>query len=99
MTVCVPEAASHAVSRGATSAAHAMTPPIGGSSSSSSSLSSLDDRREFHELVHRADESHQRYSDATHKVSRLECCLDAIRVALEASERETATAQVVATDA
>jgi len=59
-----------------------MTPPIGGSRSSSSSS---DDRHEFHELVHGVDEACQRYSDATHEVSRLECCLDAIRVALEAS--------------
>ena len=71
-----------------------MTLPIGGSSSSSSSL---DDRREFHELVRGADEAHQRYSDATHEVSRLEHYLDTVRVALETLERETATAQAAAT--
>ena len=45
------------------------------------------------------DEAHQRYSDATREASRLECCLDTIRVALEASERETTTVQAAATDA
>ena len=63
-----------------------MTPPTGGSSSSSSFS---DDQREFYELVHGVDEARQRYSDATSEVSWLEHCLDAIRVALEASERET----------
>jgi len=59
---------------------------------SSSSSSTSNDWREFHELVRGADEAHQCYSDATREVSRLECCLNAIRVALEASERESATA-------
>ena len=52
-------------------------------------MSSLDDRREFRKLIRGVDEAHQHDSDATHKVRRLERCLDAIRVALEASERET----------
>ena len=52
----------------------------------------MDDRREFYGLVRKADEVSQRYSDATHEVSWLERCLDAARVALEASERETAAA-------
>jgi hypothetical protein len=52
----------------------------------------LEDQREFHELVHGADEAHQRYSDTTHEVSWLERCLEAVWVALEASERETTTA-------
>jgi hypothetical protein len=69
-----------------------MTLPFRGSSSSSSSSSSLEDQREFHELVHGADEAHQRYSDTTHEVSWLERCLEAVWVALEASERETTTA-------
>jgi hypothetical protein len=68
----------------------------GGSSSSSSSL---DDQREFHKLIRGADEAHQCYSDETHEVSRLEHCLDAVNVALKASERETAAAKAVATDA
>ena len=68
-------------------AARAVPPPIGGSSSSSSSS---DDRHEFPELVRGADEACQHYSDATREVSRLERCLDAVWVALEASERETA---------
>jgi hypothetical protein len=62
----------------ATSTACAMIPPIGGSSSSSSSSSSSDDRREFHELIRRADEAHQGYFDATYKVSQLEHYLDAV---------------------
>jgi hypothetical protein len=65
---------------------------------SSSSLSSSDDRREFGELVGTSDEGHQCYSDATHEVSRLERCLDAIRVILAASERDIAAAHVAATD-
>jgi hypothetical protein len=73
-----------------------MTPPTGGSSSS---LSSSDDRREFHELTCKADKACQRYSDATCEASWLEYCLDAVRVALEALERETATARAVAADA
>ena len=73
-----------------------MTPPIGGSSSS---LSSLDDRHGFHELIHRVNKARQRYSDATSEVSWLEHCLDAVRVALEASNRETTTMQAVATNA
>jgi hypothetical protein len=66
---------------------------------SSSSSSSSDDRREFRELVRRADEAYQRYSDATHEVSQLEHCLEAVRVAIKASKRETVVAQAVATDA
>jgi chromosome segregation ATPase len=73
-----------------------MTLPIGGSSSSSSSS---DDRCEFHELDRGADEARQHYSDATREVSRLERCLDAIRVALEALERETTIAQAAGVDA
>jgi hypothetical protein len=38
----------------------------------------LEDRREFHELVDRVDEAHQRYSDATRKVSWLERCLEVV---------------------
>jgi hypothetical protein len=74
-----------------------MTPPIEGSGSSSSLLSS-DDQREFRELVRTSDEGHQRYSDATHELSRLERCLDAIRVTLAASERDIAVVHVAATD-
>jgi hypothetical protein len=58
----------------------------------------LDDRCEFCELVRGANEGHQRYSDATREVSRLERCLEAIWVALEASKRETAAAQAAAVD-
>ena len=95
MTMRVCRAASHATSRGAASAAHAMTPPIGELSSSSASS---DDWREFRELVCGADEAYQRYSNATCEVSRLERCLDAIRVALEASERETIATWAAAID-
>jgi hypothetical protein len=51
----------------------------------------LDDWCEFRELVRVEDEARQCYSDATHEVGWLERCLDAIKVALEASERETST--------
>lgn len=68
-----------------------MTPSSAGSGSSSSSSSYSDDRREFQELIRAAGGAHQRYSDATHEVGRLELYLDAVRVALAASERETAT--------
>jgi hypothetical protein len=71
---------------GAVDAAHAVTPPTGGSRSLSSSS---DGRHEFYELVHEEDEARQCFSDATREVSRLERCLDAIWVALEASKRET----------
>ena len=81
---------------GAIDAARAVTSPTRGSSSS---LSSSNDWREFCELVCGADEAHQRFFDATHEVSRLECCLVAVRVALEASERETADVQAAATNA
>ena len=96
MTVSVCRAASHAMSRGAASTTHDVTPPTGGSSSSSSSL---DDRCEFCKLVCRADEAHQRYSDATHEVCQLGRCLEAVLVALEALKRETTTSQAAATDA
>ena len=86
----------NAVLRGATAGACALTPPIGGSSSS---LSSSNDRCEFHEVVHGVDEAHLLYSDATYKVSQLEHCLEAVRVALEASERETTATWVVPYDA
>jgi hypothetical protein len=59
----------------------------------------LDDRREFRELIRAVDKACQHYSDATHEVGRLERCLDDIRVALEASERETVAAQAAAADA
>lgn len=70
-----------------------------GSSLLSSSLSSLDDRCEFHELVCAADEACQHYSDATREVGSLEHCLDAVRVALEASEMETTATQATVADA
>ena len=62
-----------------------------GSSSSSSLSSCLDDRCEFYELTRAVDEASQRYSETTHEVGWLERCLDAIRVAFMASERETTT--------
>jgi hypothetical protein len=61
-------------------------------------LPSSDDRSEFRELICGADEAHQRFSDATCEVSQLEHCLEAVQVALEALERETAAAQVAAFD-
>ena len=76
----------------------AMTLPTAESSSCSSSSSS-DDQWEFLELVRVADEAHRCYSDATHEMSRLECCLDIVRVALKAMERETTALQAVAADA
>lgn len=80
---------SHVASRGAASAARAVTPPTTGSGSSS--LSSLsDDQWEFRELVRRVDEARQCYFDAAHEVGWLERCLDPIGVALAALERETA---------
>ena len=88
--MCAPRAASHTTSGGAIGTAHAVTLPTRGLSSSSSSSSCLDDQHEFRELVRRVDEARQRYSDSTYEVSQLECCLDAVRVALEASKRETA---------
>jgi hypothetical protein len=69
---------------------HVVTLPIGGSTSSSSSSSSSNDRREFHELTRAVDEARQHYFDTTRDVVWLEHCLNAVRVALEASERETA---------
>jgi hypothetical protein len=45
------------------------------------------------------DEAHRCFFDATHEVSRLESCLEDVRVALEASKRETAAAQAAAADA
>jgi hypothetical protein len=95
LTACVCRTASHATSRGVASAARAMTPPTGESSSLSSSSNEW---REFRELVRRANESHQPYFNATCKVSLLERYLNAIRVALKASERETAAAQVATAD-
>ena len=72
---------------GAIDAARVVTLPTRGSSS----LSSLtDDQREFHELIRGADDDRQRFSDATHEVSRLEHCLVAVRVALEILKMETA---------
>ena len=64
---CTLNAVSHAVAvtGGSANAARAMTLPMVGSSSSSSSLSSSDDRWEFYELVHAADDSRRLYSDAT----------------------------------
>jgi len=67
-----------------------MSPPLVGLSSSSSSL---EDWCEFRKLVCGVDEARQHYSNATHEVSRLERCLEAVQVALEASERETTTVQ------
>lgn len=89
-------AASYAAPAGAASTARAMTPPSRGLSSPSSSSK---DRREFCGLVRGANEARQRYSNATRKVSQLEHSLEAVQVALEASERETTVAQAAATDA
>ena len=46
-----------------------------------------------------AEEAHRRYSDATHEVGRLDRCVNAIGVALAASERETTATQAVTADA
>ena len=90
---------SPAKSGGAAYAACAETPSeVGSNSPSSSSSSSLFYRHEFHELHRVAEEDHKCYLDSAHEVSQLESCLDAIEVALEASGRETAAAQVVAAD-
>lgn len=94
----VHKAASHTMSEGAASAAHVVTPPMGWSSLSSLLSSFLNDQPEFRELIHAVDKAHQFYSDATHDVGRLEHCLDTIKVALEASERETTAVQVAAAD-
>jgi hypothetical protein len=53
----------------------------------------LGSHREFHHLIHEADEAHQRFSTAVHKARRLELDLDAAKVALAASEGEFATTQ------
>ena len=45
------------------------------------------------------DEAHHWYSDATREVGRLELCLNAVGVALSASEREATTTQAVIADA
>ena len=92
----VRKAASNATSEGGACAARSMTPPTGGSSSSSSSS---DDWHEFCELIRVVDEVCQCYSNATHEMGQLEHCLDAVRVALAASERETTATQAVTTDA
>ena len=96
MIACVCRVASHTMSGGVGHGTCAVTLPTGGLSSSSSSL---DNRCEFHELICEVDEARQCYSDTTHKVSWVECCLDAIRVALEALEREIATLQAAAVSA
>jgi hypothetical protein len=44
---------------------------------------------EFRELRHAAEVSHESYLDTAHEVDQLGGCLDAIKVALEASGRET----------
>ena len=100
LIMCTSRAISHStsVARGSSRAHRAMTPPTEGSGSPSSS-SSLNDLWEFHELVRMLDEAHPRYSDATHEMSQLECCLDIVRVALKAMERETTALQAVAADA
>ena len=88
-------AASRIAPVGAINAARAVTPPTRGLSSSSSSS---DDRPKFYELVYGADEACRRFFDATHEVNLLERYLEAVRVALEASEREIAAMQAVAAD-
>ena len=45
------------------------------------------------------DESHRLYSDTTREVGQLHLCLDAIEVALSASERETTIVQETTADA
>ena len=95
LTVHVHRVASRATFVGAASATRATTPPAGGSSPS---LSSLGDRRELRELAREADEACQHCSDTTREASQLERCLDAIRVALEASERETIATWAAAID-
>ena len=55
--------------------------------------------REVHEPLHNQDAAHDPRSNRRGKVSRLTLCLDAIQTALASSERETAYARVVATDA
>jgi hypothetical protein len=46
-----------------------------------------------------ADVSRYLYSDVTHKVGKLQLCLNIIDIALSASERETAALLVAAADA
>jgi hypothetical protein len=49
-------------------------------------------QREFRELYHMAEVTHERYLDTACEVNRLGGCLDTVEVALEALGRETAAA-------
>ena len=62
-------------------------------------MSSLGGYREFHRLIHEADETHRWFSMASHEARQLELDLDTAKVALATSEDETTTAQVPTIDA
>ena len=64
-----------------------------------SSSSPLGGHREFGRLIREVDEAHQWFSVAAHEARRLELDLDAAKVALTASEGETAAAQAATADA
>lgn len=101
LIVCAFRAISRATvaTGGSACAAPAVTPTDGGVQLVSSSSSSFDDQQEFRELIRKANVSRYLYSDATHKVGRLQLCLNVVDIALSASERETAALRVAAADA
>jgi hypothetical protein len=51
-------------------------------------------RSRYHNLIRERRETRNLYSEATFEVGRLKQCLDAIKIALSASEEETNVAQM-----
>ena len=63
-------------------------------SSSSSYDSESYDGQDVWNLIHKRREAGNIYSEATHEVGRLKLCLEAIKIALSASEEETNVVQM-----
>ena len=64
-----------------------------------SSSSSFESGQDIRNLIRERREAKNLYSEATLEVGRLEQCLDAIKIALSASEEETNVAQMRANEA
>ena len=64
-----------------------------------SSSSSFESSHDIWNLIRERREAEKLYSEATLEVGRLKQCLDAIKIALSASEEETNVAQMRANDA
>lgn len=89
----VPEEAAEPSSAARANEAHLVGSMMSSSSSSSSSSSDSYGWRDVQNLFNARDEARNMYSESAREVDRLELCLEAVNIALTASEEETNVAR------